>query len=234
MKTRGTARFAALAGAAVLLGGCYTIVQAPYTSSAVPVEERYAPEAGPDGDYLSPRVGRFRGRDGYDDYWGYGASPYGYGFPIYDSRYGLTSFGTSYSPYYGYGRGYGGYYSAHGPYGYGYDPYYYGTGGTYVPPGYQLVTSGELQQLRDDSRLLHTIGPAGPTQAELERQRQEKARRAEEAWSRRVDTRERKEPQPTVRTVSTVTSSTSTSSTSKPAATQSSGSKSAKDRKKRR
>lgn len=242
MTARGVARFAALAGAAVLLGGCYTVLQAPYispvSSVAVPAQESHDSGEGSAGDYdyLAPQAGYYHSgdtygqgfyeRDGYDDF-------LGYGYSAYNAGYGLYRYGAPVSPYYGYS----GYYSGYGPYGYGYDPYYYGSGGTYVPPGYQLITTGELERLRDDSQLLHTTKPAGPSQQDLERRRLEAAQRAEQAWTRRVDTRERKAPQPTVRTApSKTTSSTgsATSGTSKPASTQSSGSKTAKERKKRR
>lgn len=242
MTVRGAAHVAVLVGAATLLGGCYTALRVPYSPVAAPVEERYeAAEVRSDegfgGDYLTPRVGRFSERDGYDDYWGYGSGPYGYGYPAYDTRYGLGAYGLPFSPYYGYSP----YYSGYGPYGYGYDPYYYGGGGRYVPPGYELVTSNELDQLRADSHALQDLDPGAsqPSQAEIDRRRRQAAQRAEQAWERRVDTPQRKTPQTTRRpatttSVTTTTKAPSTSSTTKPAATQSSGSKRAKDRKKRR
>lgn len=236
MTPKGLARYAALAGVAMLLGGCYTVALSPYSSmgsaGVAPAPEDQGIAEGPYGDQMSPRVGRFyrgdgldRDGDGYYDY-----SGLGYGYPAYDRYYGLYGYGTPFYPSYGYG----GYYTGYTPYGYGYDPYYYGTRSAYVPLGYALVTTSELAQLRQDSRMLESGQTGDPSQASIERQRRQAARRAEQAWTRRVDTRERKAPQATVRSTPSVTSSSSSTSTTKPAATQSSGAKSAKDRKKRR
>ncbi|MFH1571641.1 MAG: hypothetical protein ABIL09_26870 [Gemmatimonadota bacterium] len=245
MKAEGAIRFAAAAAATLALGGCYTVVLAPYSASAPVAEtaqtqEYAAPDGGAEARYLSPRSGRFSDRDGYDDYWGY-SDPYAYPTYYYDSGFGASLYGGGYSPYYGYGS----YWAGYGPYGYGYDPYYRAAGGLYVPPGYELVTTTELRQLLDDSRVLRTNPAPASTPADLEQERQQRQGQAQQAWSRRTDYRERKEPEPTVRAAtSTSTSSSttgtsassgsSTSSTPKPAATQSSGADNAKERKTRR
>ena len=108
-------------------------------------------------------MGRFDERDDQDDFfrypgspyggyggspYGYGGSPYGYGgTPIfgYDSRNGLYGAG---------GYGYGG--SGYGPNGYGYDPYYQGGNGYYAPPGYELVSTRELEDMQEAIRTLST------------------------------------------------------------------------------
>ncbi len=188
---------------AMMGSGCYTALKGPATASEFYSEPQYTTHTSEStDDLLAPSVGRFD--DPYDDpYRGYsGVAPYGgayggYGTPIfgYDSRSGL--FGN---------YGYGGYYPGAGPVGYGYDPYYSGAYGTYVPPGYELVTSEEIYQLRANSRLntppTHYEPPPDPA---LE---QERARVEQEVWEKRQESRHRPSPVVTRRPSTTVQSST--------------------------
>jgi len=238
MEARHLAVRAVLVATAVALSGCYTVLQSPLASSGSRGADQYAPQEQIDSqERLSPRVGRFpnrRGfedRDGFGDSWGYDPYGSGAGFPIfsYDSRYGAMNYGSPYAP----GYGYGAYSSGYGPYGYGYDPYYQGADGTYIPPGYELVTTQELQRLQQDSQLLEAMEkPAGPDPAELEEQRRQEVQQAEETWARRTEYQERKSPQPTVRPAPRP--ATSSEGQAKPAAAQPSGESSAKRRKTRR
>lgn len=232
MKTRHLAVRAMLVAAAMVVSGCYTVVVSPLASSGLRGEDQYAQQGDIDSqERLSPRVGRFPDRSGFDDSWGYDPYRYGAGIPVYSygSRYGVMNYGSPYAP----GFGYGSYSSGYGPYGYGYDPYYRGSNGAYIPPGYQLVTTGELQRLQQDSQLLEATGkPAGPDPAELEAQRQREREQAEETWERRTEYRERKSPQPTVRPAPAP--ATSSGGQAKPAAAKPSGESSAKRRKTRR
>lgn len=190
--TRWLAGAAMLAAATVTLSGCYTVLRGPSLSSS-PSDDQEPPQhsrwedaaSAGDRDRETPRIGRFDDGDGLGPY---GQSPYRGGYPVmgYDSQYGLYGFGTpfAYGP-----AGYPGYSSAYGPYGYGYDPYYSGNGGTYIPPGYELVTSQELTQLRADVAALQSgtqTQDAVPAidQAALLRQQQQEAQRV---WEQRND-----------------------------------------------
>lgn len=239
---------ATMVAAAVALTGCYTILQAPRSFSSDYESDRPGYSSAWENEREdSPLMGDYRDdRDannpfGYSPYGGgggYGGYGSGGGFPAlgYDSRNGLYGFG---SPY-GYGSGYGGGYGANsGPYGYGYDPYYSGAGGSYVPPGYQLVTTQELANLRAENAALQSSSfsdTAIPTlnQTQLTREQQR-------AWEQRTPSR----TQPTATRKSTASvrtpkSSSSSSSTvskggsSKSAKSKSSGSSTAKRRKTRR
>ena len=184
---RVTAFTAALGLCALLTSGCYTVLKSPYAASEVREREpaygsRY--DEGPNGDLHSPRIGRFDDRD--NPYGGYPGSGYGSpgGTPLfgYDSRYGpygLYSFGSGYgSPNYSSGLG---------PYGYGYDPYYQGDGGVYIPPGYELVTTQELDQLRaGDSGVLTNLEPVvQPTAAEVRALEQKQQAEDGYVWGQR-------------------------------------------------
>ena len=231
-----------LALAAVYATGCYTVLRAPggFTSHEVPAKSTtWAPE---DDDL---RIGKFSD-DRDREYAPYGA--YGSGYPIfgYDSRYGMYGFGSpfAYGPGYGYGYGYGnrgyggyGYNPYYGPYGYGYDPYY--SGQVYVPPGYELVTSRELADLRSGGSSTvsdpTSASPRVDQSAVLDRQR----RSQERAWSQRTEPTVRRSTveHRTTRTSGSSKSSgtVSSSGSSKPASEEkSSGSSEAKRRKKRR
>ena len=180
--------------------GCYTALKGPMSASTFYSEPQYA--YADSDELLAPTVGRFD--DPYDDrYRGYsGVAPYGgayggYGAPIsaYDSRSGL--FGS---------YGYGGYYPGAGPVGYGYDPYYSGAYGTYVPPGYELVTRDELDHLRANARLntpaTHYVPPPDPVL------QQEREQVEQEVWQQRQESRQRTAPAVTRRPSSTVQRST--------------------------
>ena len=195
---------------AVLAGGCYTALKGPATVADFYDEPRYTTHSGSssDDELLTPSVGRFS--DPYDDpYRGFSGVPYGgaysgYGTPVYgyDSRGGL--FGN---------YGYGGYYPGAGPVGYGYDPYYSGAYGTYVPPGYELVTTNELDQLRASAILNSTpttYEPPDPGQ--LRQEQQERARVEQEVWQQRQESRQRPAPVLTRKPPPTVEKSTAAES----------------------
>ena len=201
-----------LAGATIVLSGCYTILRAPSAASPEYASETYFEEEDRyerERDAFGPRIGQFD-----DDRYGvYGRDPYGNGagIPIfgYDSANGLYGFGSPFS--YGYGSPYGGYGPAAGPYGYGYDPYYSGTNGTYIPPGYELVTTQELVELRADSRMLSTIGgSAGPSVGETQENLRVRDNQARQAWIQRTY---REVPRRSTSAVRTTRSSSAGSST---------------------
>ena len=214
MKTAHRALVFAAVVPALLGSGCYTVLKGPRVASDYleePTYSRYGSGAGNE-DLLGARVGRTeRDDDPYEDFYGgapYGGTYGGYGTPVfgYDSRMGM--FG---------GYRYGGYYPGAGPLGYGYDPYYSGAYGTYIPPGYELVTSNELYQLRTDANR-NTTGPP-PTTYEpppdpVLQQRQAETQR--EVWQQRQETRQRPAPTLTPRpsASTTVTKSTATRSSS--------------------
>ena len=140
------------------LSGCYTVIRAPRTAADVQTEVIWKSERSARAGDADPRLGRFE--DERDDhyrypgspYGGYGGSPYsgyGGGFPLlgYDSRYGMYGAG-------GYGYGYPNYGGGYGPYGYGYDPYYTDDSGFYAPPGYELISTRELEDMHDTIRTL--------------------------------------------------------------------------------
>lgn len=232
----------ALALAAVYATGCYTVLRAPggFSSREAPAKPTaWAPE---DRDL---RIGKFSD-DRDREYPAYDA--YGSGYPIfgYDSRYGMYGFGSpfAYGPGYGYGGGYGygspyGYSPYYGPYGYGYDPYY--SGQVYVPPGYELVTSRELADLRSGGGSGAVADPASETprvdsSALLKQQR----RAQERAWGQRTEPTVRRSTvghrTPKSSSGSRSGGAVSSSGSSKPAAEEekSSGSSAAKRRKQRR
>ena len=230
-----------LALAVVSATGCYTVLRAPGGFSG-PEDPAYS-ATWEEPEDRSPRVGRFSDERRLD-------TPvydsYGSGYPIfgYDSRYGSYGFGSpfAYGPGYGYGYGhqygYGpyGYSPYYGPYGYGYDPYY--SRGSYVPPGYELVTSTELSELRAG---LTSRGPTSESPTVDETALRERQRQAQErAWTQRVEPEVRRSTagQRTTRPSgsSKSTGSVSSSGSPKPASSeeQSSGSSAAKRRKKRR
>jgi len=184
---------------AIVSGGCYTALKGPWTATDQ-TDPRYTTYDSADTDeLLTPSVGRFD--DPYDDPYGgysgfapYGAAYGGYGTPIfgYDSRSGL--FGS---------YGYGGYYPGAGPVGYGYDPYYSGAYGTYVPPGYELVTREEIDRLRDLSIGSSTYQPPPDPQFEEER-----AQLEQDVWELRQERRQRPAPSVTRRPAPAVQRST--------------------------
>jgi hypothetical protein len=236
-----------LAAAVVSATGCYTVLRAPggFSRSEAPAYSTAweAPEES------GPRLGRFSNERDLDTP---AYDSYGSGFPIfgYDSRHGMYGFGSpfAYGPGYGPGYGYGygsrygydpyGYSPRYGPYGYGYDPYY--SGNTYVPPGYELVTSTELDRLR--AGLSSGGGPTSDSPPVDSSALQPQQRQAQErAWTQRVEPTARRSTvgQRTTRTSSGSPSSgkvSSSGSSKKPASSdeESSGSSAAKRRKQRR
>ena len=151
----------------LVFSGCYTILQAPgFTSGRydTPTEEVYTWEG--EANVTAPSVGDFENDADLYPY-GYGPSRSA-GVPVfgYDSLYGLYGYGSpnAYGPYGGpygglYSSGYGYGYSA-GPYGYGYNPYYQDARGSYIPPGYELITTDALGALVRNQRGVST--PADP------------------------------------------------------------------------
>lgn len=236
--TRRLARWALFVAAAVALSGCYTVLWAPHLSSAG--DESQRDSAWQDEPEPSPRLGRFADdRDAADPY-AYGRG----GYPIYgyDSQGGLYGFGTPFA--YGPGLGsyypYGAYSPSYGPYGYGYDPYYSGNG-TYVPPGYELVTARELADLKAENAALQASldgAAVVPTlnQDEVKRQQQQAAQRAWEqrAEPERKSTAEVRTTRPAPASATTAVTTGSTSSTKPASSSSSSGSSAAKTRKTRR
>jgi hypothetical protein len=189
-----------LGGVALLSTGCYTVLVAPFSGSGLGEESRAGAVSGQQDDRRDgARLGRFEGEaERSSRGYGYG---YGYGYPVfgagYDSQYG--AYGAApygYGPYYGYR--YSPYGGGYGPYGYGYDPYYRSSTGVYVPPGYELVTTRELDQLKAASAGLATT----PSQSGVDKEvaRKAEAKKQQEIWQRRVDPQDRPAPVVTPRT----------------------------------
>ena len=237
MKTKALILYSALT--ALMASGCYTVLSSPYEVADLHDEDLVRAKS---RDVEAPTVGQFDDRDYMDDlyrypgvrggygryggYGGYGGYGYGgYGYGTY-GRYAYPYYSYSnYNPYY--------YYGGYGPYSYGYDPYYRSSGGYYVPPGYELVSTRQLDDLRAASRLNTTPTIADPARAT------EVQRREEEVWQRRVEPRVRSAPAPTPRaTTSTSATQSSTpkasSAPSAPASKSSATKKSAKPKKRRR
>ena len=193
MKKSGTIALT-LGLSALVTSGCYTAVNSPYASAREREPEytssRY--DERPDGETSRSAVRR----DGQYGSSGYGSS--GYGSSGYGNR---GSGGTSIFGYgsnnglYGLGSGYNDYpySSAYGPNGYGADPYYQGDTG-YIPPGYQLVTTQELEQLRLNNGVLTDTDPiVVPTAAELNALEEKQREQDRYIWSER-GTRSRSVP----------------------------------------
>ena len=234
MKMKAFILYSALPLIALMASGCYTVLSSPYEVASLHDEV-------PARDVATPTIGKFDDRDYMDDlyrypgvrggYGGYGGYYGGYG------GYGGYYYPTSgyYPSYYG---GYPSYYGGYGPYSYGYDPYYRSSGGYYVPPGYELVSTRQLDDLRAASRLNATSTVANPAAAA------EVQRREESVWQRRVEPRVRSAPTPTPRATSSTSASKPQSSTPKassassassaPASKSSATKKSAKPKKRRR
>lgn len=226
MRTRGKTVFAL--AFAMSLSGCYTVLTAPRSLSDYEAKSPYAQREHRDRDeLLSPQVGRFEGDiDPYGGY--YGSAPYGgYGVPVfgYDSRMGL--FGN---------YGYGGYHPRSGPGSYGYDPYYSGVYGTYVPPGYELVTTDELDRLRYGLTNQPTSTTTSlPDPDEVRIPEQERQEQPQDDWARRTNPRTRKSPTTTPRSTVTKPATSAESKADKPTSSESTSGKSkAKKRQKRR
>ena len=210
MKIKTLIFYSALPLIALLANGCYTVLSNPYQVADLHDSEvAYADES------KTPTVGQFDERDEMDDlyrypgvrgsYGGYGSGyggRYGGGYPV--GGYGYSSGG-----YGGYGgNGYDPYYSGgYGPNSYGYDPYYRDSAGSYVPPGFELVSTRELDQLR-----LGGLSAGTPTVDSAAAAVQAK-KREENIWMKRVEPRVRQTPTLTARPAP------SSTSRSKPSAT---------------
>ena len=204
MKIKTLIFYSALPLIALLANGCYTVLSNPYQAADLHDSEvAYADES------KTPTVGQFDERDEMDDlyrypgvrgsYGGYGGgygSGYGGRYPV--GGYGYSSGGYGYDPYYS-----GGY----GPNSYGYDPYYRDSAGSYVPPGFELVSTRELDQLR-----LGGLSAGTPAVDSAAVAAQAK-KREENIWMKRVEPRVRQTPTPTAR------SAPSSTLRSKPSAT---------------
>ena len=188
MKKSGTIALT-LGVSALVTSGCYTAVNSPYASAREREPEytssRY--DERPDGETSRSAVRR----DGQYGSSGYGSSGYGNrgsgGSSIfgYSSNNGLYGFGSGYNDY--------PYSSAYGPNGYGADPYYQGDTG-YIPPGYQLVTTQELEQLRLNNGVLTDTDPiVAPTAAEVNALEKKQREQDRYIWSER-GTRSRSVP----------------------------------------
>ena len=230
MKTKALILYSALSLTALMAGGCYTVLSSPYEVADLHDE-------GPVRAVEAPTIGKFDDRDYMDDLYRYPGVRGGYGgYGGYYGGYG--GYGGYYYPtagYYPYSYGnYSPYYGGYGPYSYGYDPYYRNSSGYYVPPGYELVSTRQLDDLRAASRLNSTPTIADPARAT------EVQRREEEVWQRRVEPRVRDAPAPTPRSSfssppsapATKASTTTSAPASKSSATKEK--KSAKPKKRRR
>ncbi|MCY4604148.1 MAG: hypothetical protein OXE49_07935 [Gemmatimonadetes bacterium] len=236
MKTKVLIFCSALPLTALMTSGCYTVLSSPYETASLHDEDLVRAKS---RDVEAPTVGQFDDRDymddlyrypgvrgGYGRYGGYYGGYGGYGGGYYPTSGYYPSYYGGYPSYYG---GYGGY----GPYSYGYDPYYRSSGGYYVPPGYELVSTRQLDDLRAASRLNTTPMVTDPARAT------EVQRREEEVWQRRVEPRVRSAPTPTPRSSvssppSAPTPKASATTTSAPASKSSATKKSAKPKKRRR
>ena len=183
MKMKAFILYSALPLTALMASGCYTVLSSPYEVADLHDEA-------PVRDVAAPTVGKFDDRDYMDDLYRYPGVRGGYGrYGGYYGGYGGYGgyYPTSgyYPSYYG---GYPSYYGGYGPYSYGYDPYYRSSGGYYVPPGYELVSTRQLDDLRAASRLNATPTVANPAAAA------EVQRREESVWQRRVEPRVRSAP----------------------------------------
>ena len=205
MKIKTLIFYSALPLIALLANGCYTVLSNPYQAADLHDNEvAYADES------KTPTVGQFDERDEMDDlyrYPGVRGSYGGYGSG-YGGRYG-SGYGYSSGGYGGYGgNGYAPYYSGgYGPNSYGYDPYYRDSAGSYVPPGFELVSTRELDQLR-----LGGLSAGTPAVDSAAVAAQAK-KREENIWMKRVEPRVRQTPTPTAR------SAPSSTLRSKPSAT---------------
>ena len=213
---------------AVSVSGCYTVLQSPFAAKE---SSRYAEYEEKADRNMAPTIGKFN--DG--DQWGdpYGVSPYGrQGFPVfgYNSQYGAYGMlGGMGNPYGGYGNSYGGYGNSYGygPYGYGYDPYYQNADGVYVPPGYELVTTSELQRLRAGDRSSSSTSASSLPTIAREALRLNKIESDKETWQRRSTPR-------AVRTVPATRREPASAPAAKSSTTKSSGDSKAAGRRSRR
>ncbi len=231
MKTKALILCSALPLTALMTSGCYTVLSSPYETASLHDEDLARVKS---RDVEAPTIGQFDDRDYMDDLYRYPGVRGGYGgYGGYYGGYGGYYPTSGYYPsYYG---GYPSYYGGYGPYSYGYDPYYRSSSGYYVPPGYEMVSTRQLDDLRAASRRSATPAIADPAAAA------EIQRREENVWQRRVEPRVRSAPTPTPRATSTSAPSATQRSTPKassasstPASKSSATKKSAKPKKRRR
>jgi len=216
MKIKNLIFYSALPLTALLASGCYTVLSNPYAAA-----DLHESELAHVDESETATIGQFDERDESDDlyrypgvrgsyggygggYGGYGGGYGGYGYPVggygYNSGYGGGYGGYGYDPYY---RG------GYGPNSYGYDPYYRDSTGYYVPPGYELVSTRELDQLRVGG--LGTGTPTvDPTAAAEAKQREENI------WMKRVEPRVRRSPTPTARSATSSVSAPRSTPTGTP------------------
>lgn len=183
MKKSGTIALT-LGVSALVTSGCYTAVNSPYASAREREPEytssRYDERPGGETSRSAVRRDGQYGSSGYGNRGSGGSSNFGYG-----SNNGLFGFGSGYNDY--------PYSSAYGPNGYGADPYYQGDTG-YIPPGYQLVTTQELEQLRLNNGMLMDTDPiVAPTAAEVNALEKKQREQDRYIWSER-GTRSRSVP----------------------------------------
>ena len=217
MKKKKVLTIALACCAGALWSGCYTVLQNPHTVSSLHEDESSAAD-----DYSAP-VDRYTEDAEVDDgFYRYPGVPGSYG-AYGGAGYPVSRYGCSYGSYYGYSNyGYGNYgyggslpYGAYadygsygyGPYSYGYDPYYTDRRGYYIPPGYELVNTRELDDIR--ASLPGAQGAAKPLDAEAIRAKQ---RQKEEVWTQRVSPQMRKAPAPPRSSASTISSPPASSS----------------------
>ncbi len=183
MKIKTLIFYSALPLIALLANGCYTVLSNPYQAADLHDSEvAYADES------KTPTVGQFDERDEMDDL---------YRYPGVRGSYGGYG-GNGYDPYY---RG------GYGPNSYGYDPYYRDSAGFYVPPGFELVSTRELDQLR-----LGGLSAGNPTVDSAAAAALAK-KREENIWMKRVEPRVRQTPTLTARPAPSATSHSKPSAT---------------------
>lgn len=197
------------------LSGCYTVLNDPFAVQTL------HEKAEQDGEYQQRAPREEAATD--DDFYRYPGVPgsygaYGAGYPIrgYTSGgYGrYDAYPMPYGAHSSYGYGNYGY----GPYSYGYDPYYTDSRGFYVPPGYELVSTRELDNLRTSSVGSRVEQSSPADQAAAAR---EEMKKQEDVWIRRASPQMRR-PDPTPRsTTSIATPSAAAPSASRPSATSS-------------
>ena len=197
--------------------GCYTVLNNPYSVKTMNELES-------DSGYftaLSSEDSEVSSQDGLDDFYRYPGSSGGYGgYGVYGGR------GYPVGGYYGgpYGGGYyGGYdsygYGGYSPYSYGYDPYY-SNNNNYIPPGYELISNRELDEIRASLIELRNKPVVVDPNSEAET-----ADLRENVWLRRTQPHMRRVPvvgqERTSSYVPSSTNSTSKSSSGRTASTQS-------------
>ena len=218
-----------------VLSGCYTVLNDPFAVQTL------HEKAEQDREYEQQTSREEIAAD--DDFYRYPGVPssygaYGAGYPIRGYNSGGYGRYGSYPLPYGVYSSYGNY--GYGPYSYGYDPYYTDNRGFYVPPGYELVSTRELDNLRTSS-----VGGRGEQSSTVDQAAaaREKMKKQEDAWIRRVSPQVRR-PNPTPRSTTSIATppattrsaarSSATSSSAAPASKTSSSEERATPQKRRR